>query len=110
MSRWVLEQDKAHESIGAEAVSSFIANNFWESVSPTWVTHAMKALHLSSHHGKTKPDKYRRPHLAASCHAFLQNLRNTIDTNYEPSRVVAVDNMCFAHPPAILWSFAPQGG
>lgn len=107
---WVLERDAEHEIASGEAVCSFIADSFHEQVSLSWVSRTMASLHLTSHREAVKKQKYRQPGIARALHTFLNELRETIDNEYEASQVVAVDNVRFTHPSPILRSYGPQGG
>ena len=107
---WVLDRAENHERTSAHDIVAFVAENFQEQVSKQWVSNTMQGLQLTSHRATKRPQKYKKPNLVGKLHTFLCNLRNKIDGKLESSQVVAIDNVRFSHPQAILRSYSPKGG
>ena len=107
---WVLDRASKHEKTDAHSVCSFIADAFREDVSKSWVSHNLSSLALTSYQAANCPQKYNKPNIISTLHRFLLDFYASIDGELEDAKVVAVNNVRFAHSQAVLRTYGPEGG
>jgi transposase len=107
---WILKRDKEYKRSSSKEIIPFIKKHFGLSVNKMLVSRIMKELKLSSHQSGRRVLKYTRKDLPGKLFKFVRGLNQDIKAREDLSRVIAIDNVRFTHPPLQIRTYGPQGG
>lgn len=107
---YVLDCNEHHVPVEADKIKLFVAENFHEDVSSSWVSRTMETLHLSSHHSAKKEKRFAKNLTVSNLYDWLVETRETIQKLNDPSRLVVIDTVRFTNVQCILRTYSPEGG